>query len=421
MLTISIPFFLITGPFLADLAVTLCAILFLINSLISKYSFLNYYKSIFFKIFIIFWLILVFSSFFSNNIFYSLSSSLPYLRFGFFTLSTWYLLDCNKNLITYIFYVFIICFLILILDGYLQFFTKKNFFGWEIIDTRVSSFFKNELVLGSYLSRLYPIFFATFIWKYLNDDRKLNFYILLVFFVLIEVLIFISGERVAFFYLNLSTFLIIALAANFKFLRLASVILSIIFILLISHFKPVYFERVVNRTLDQIIISTNDNIENKNTPINPNNVTKKNSIVIFSQEHQDHYESAWRMFNDNKFFGIGTKLFRKNCNEPKYKITFESCTTHPHNTYIQLLAENGLIGFGFVFSIFLVLIFYCLKHFYLKIFRKKIFFTDYQVSLLTAFVITLWPFAPTGNFLNNWLSVIYFLPIGFFLWSFKNR
>ena len=33
-----------------------------------------------------------------------------------------------------------------------------------------------------------------------------------------------------------------------------------------------------------------------------------------------------------------------NRKKPKYKDVY-SCTTHPHNTYMQLLAETGIIGF----------------------------------------------------------------------------
>ena len=49
---------------------------------------------------------------------------------------------------------------ILILDGFYQFYNGENILGWKLIDTRISSFFKDELILGSYLSRMFPIFFA---------------------------------------------------------------------------------------------------------------------------------------------------------------------------------------------------------------------------------------------------------------------
>ena len=34
---------------------------------------------------------------------------------------------------------------------------------------------------------------------------------------------------------------------------------------------------------------------------------------------------------------------------------------------------------------------------------------------LSAIFINIWPLAPTGNFFNNWLSIFYFYPIGFYL------
>ena len=43
------------------------------------------------------------------------------------------------------------CFVLLIFDGYIQFFFKENLFGWPIQGSRVSSFFKDELIVGSFL------------------------------------------------------------------------------------------------------------------------------------------------------------------------------------------------------------------------------------------------------------------------------
>ena len=53
-------------------------------------------------------------------------------------------------------------------------------------------------------------------------------------------------------------------------------------------------------------------------------------------------------------------------------------------------------------------------YFFLK---KKRPFSDYQVCLLSALLITVWPFSPNGNFFNNWLATVYTIPLGFYLHS----
>ena len=59
------------------------------------------------------------------------------------------------------------------------------------------------------------------------------------------------------------------------------------------------------------------------------------------------YLSALHMWSDNRFTGIGLNNFTTVCNEEnvyrKYNKNF-GCTTHPHNIYIQILVETGLIG-----------------------------------------------------------------------------
>ena len=42
-------------------------------------------------------------------------------------------------------------------------------------------------------------------------------------------------------------------------------------------------------------------------------------------------------------------------------------------------------------------------------------------AYLACFIISLWPLIPTGSFFNNWLSIIHFLPVGFFIASTKNK
>ena len=71
---------------------------------------------------------------------------------------------------------------ILLVDGFIQFTLKKNLLGFELAEgPRVSSFFKDELILGSYVSRLLPILTGIFILIYMQPIKKTYLYIFLFF------------------------------------------------------------------------------------------------------------------------------------------------------------------------------------------------------------------------------------------------
>ena len=297
----------------------------------------------------------------------------------------------------------------MIIDGYYQYFFDNNIFGYKVSDIgRVSSFFGEELILGSYISRLYPIIFGLFLISPIKN--KFFFFILFaIIFILSEALVFLSGDRSAFFYINLSAIFTILLIKKYKFFRFIVLISSIFIIVIISVFNENAKNRIINKTLNQTGLN-NIFSDNKN----------KEQIYLFSKEHNDHYLSAYKMFEKNKIIGIGPRNFRNYCNEEPYKVSNLSCSTHPHNTYVQILSELGLIGFTFIILIFLIFLIYTYKHLYLS-FKGKILFSDFQICIISAMLISIWPFIPTGNFFNNWLSIIYYFPIGIFLWSRKNN
>ena len=395
LIIVSIIPFLIWGPFFPDLIVSISSLCFLYY-LIKKNDF-YYLNNKPFIIFLVFCIISTISSLEAEKISLSIKSSFFYFRIGVFSCFIWYLIDKDKSILTYFYYALILCFSALVIDGYIQYFSGVNLIGFKTSGIRVSSFFGDELIMGSYLSRLFPLLFALFLIK---KKQQYEIYFLGFLFILVDVLIFMSGERSAFFFLNLSTLFIIILIKEYQKFRLVTFIIAITCVFVLSLNSSKLNERMFKGPAEDMGI-----------------IKSSKQAVIFSKAHDSVIRTAYNIFIDRPIFGHGPKMFRVKCKDEKYVTGPYPCNTHPHNFYIQLLAETGIIGFLFLFSVLIYVILTALRQFKSIIFKQKRPLTDYQVCLLAGILITVWPLTPNGNFFNNWLMVVYSLPTGFYLQS----
>ena len=398
----AIPFLLVTGPFLPDLFLSIISVLYIVKCIIQKDF--SYFKNKYFLIIASFYFYLIARSLLSINPLLSLESSLFYFRFGVFCIAVFSLLNYSEKTLKYFFYSMTTIFLILTFDSIIQLSFGQNILGYEKPDHRLNSLFGKEHKMGSYFVRLLPLYLCLlFFFK-----KNLIYFELIVSFVfgIFFLLIYASGERTAFFLLILFTLLFLLTELG-KAYRKKIFFMSSSILVLSSLVFPITLKRMFLQTFKEfgLIEFFQGNFS---------------SIKIFTSLHTSHYQIGIEMFQDNVLFGQGTKIFRYLCNEPKFNSTnvMNSCTTHPHNIYIQLLSETGIIGFLFIISLFLyslILFFKSLK-INLKMNKEAIIF--FQI-LIISLIINLWPFAPSNNFFNNWVNVIYHLPIGFILYFYK--
>ena len=105
-------------------------------------------------------------------------------------------------------------------------------------------------------------------------------------------------------------------------------------------------------------------------------------------------------------------MFRYKCNDKKYSYQNNkfSCNTHPHNYYIQILAENGIIGFLVIFSLYIFLI----KEFLVNLIRKSNQKKIFNLIIIPNLVM-LWPFITHGNFFNSWISTLIYLNLSIYI------
>lgn len=395
-----LPILLITGPLLPEIAIFLLIIFFLVIS--NKNEKKEFFSNIYFRFFILFWILLVTISLINQN-YNSIIKSFFYIRFGLFFISVSFFLYKNDKIYKKIFLSLSLTILFLFIDSTYQFFNVKNLFGFIAIDhPRVSSIFLDEYILGSFTVRFSPLMLACYFYCY-HDNSKMK-YLTTILFFLSFIIIFISGERMALLYeFMVILFLIIFVIKNKKF-KVYS-FLSVFCILSVTLiFNQNLKQRIITQTLDEMGFTTNKTYQNEFSVEKP--IFK--DFYLVSPAHQSYFKTAFNMFREKPIVGHGIKSYKEKCSIEKYRANVESCTTHPHNTYFQLLAETGFFGFLIVFIFFIFLL---INLFLYLLNKKKI--DNYNLCLICCLLLTFWPIATTGNFFNNWLSIVYFFPFGF--------
>jgi O-antigen ligase len=302
----------------------------------------------------------------------------------------------NPYLSKCLLYVLILCIFVVSIDGIYQYFFEVNIFGnKKHSPDRLTGLFGDEPIIGRYIAYL-----SIFTFTLLNQNFKKSKIALItscIFLSMCEVVVFLSGERAPLFYLIFFTILLIIFFPQFRLYRIISLIISASLIFFIISINPIAKNRIIDLTSDQL----------KQTNF---------SFLPYSDHHEEHYVSALKIFKDKPIFGIGTNLFRFQCNKPEYKYKNRSCNTHPHNFYIQVLAELGLVGLCFLMLFFFFLSSFILKQliFNSKSFIKKELHSGFLLYPLILFIYW-WPLIPHMSFYNNWNNVLMMLPLGFFM------
>ena len=168
ILLVCMPLLIVTGPLLPELVIIFNSFL-MIYYLYKKKILLN--KLNYIVLCILLYLLIL--SFFSVNVTLSLEATLFYFRFFLLIIGLNYAINNYRDFEKYITLIFIILLFFLFFDSIIQYFYRYNFFLFKAIDNRISSFFGDELVMGGFLSRLYPLIICITIYELFKSDKIL--------------------------------------------------------------------------------------------------------------------------------------------------------------------------------------------------------------------------------------------------------
>jgi O-antigen ligase len=143
------------------------------------------------------------------------------------------------------------------------------------------------------------------------------------------------------------------------------------------------------------------------------------SILETAQNYSDSpYGKLWNAGIDmglkNWIFGIGPMHFESYCNDMT-----DFCRYHPHNIYIELFAETGIIGLGiFLYLFFSIAKIFLANYTHYKNIDKLI--QPLAIGCFIAIIMKLLPI-PSSGFFKNWYAVPLWLMVGWLLCLGNNK
>jgi len=118
------------------------------------------------------------------------------------------------------------------------------------------------------------------------------------------------------------------------------------------------------------------------------------------------------VWKNNFLLGGGVDSFYHNCIK-----TVDFCATHPHNYYLEILSEIGIIGLFICLSIFFLI-------FNEAVLKKKYLEThlnyNYALPFVIIFMIEVFPLKTSGSFFTTGIASYFFLILAITI-SLNNR
>ena len=341
---------------------------------------------------IILYLYLIFNSFISVDITSGIYRNFGFVRFIFFFLIINYIFYDEKNI--RLLKIWLAIFFIVLIDIYIERFTGSNILGFGKLEIdgilqkdgpRVVSFFRTEPISGAFICGL-SFLVMGYIFNFLETKKKFKIIgFILILFCLAGIIL--TGERSNGLKALIGFLIFVSIT---DFVKLKTKIIFFFTVFLIFFLTINFSDYIKHRYIDQLyskMLSKDDREK-----------------FIERSLYLKLYKSGVYVFKNNPWFGVGNKNYRvETCDTSKNSIHKEYyCLTHPHQIYIEMLSEHGIIGAITIISIIFYLAF--------RIIRKIIDSRNYiQTGCFVFLLINFVPLLPSGSFFNNFNLTLFMI------------
>lgn len=311
----------------------------------------------------------------------SFSRSIPWIRFVlFFAAITCWVIQSRKDLKT-VTIVWALILLGVIFDGFIQLTIDISLSGQPIAGSRLTGPLDRPNI-GMFVARLGIVVAAAWVWLSTTRAHQRLLYrksALVAFAALSVPFVLLTGERTAslltIFAIAAIVALTIILVPRYRLhglMGLAGIGAAIALILLLS-------ERIRDRALDTVQVVSN----------------------VWHSIYGELINAGWHIWQQNPLTGVGLKNFRPACEALSPGLQISGCHPHPHNIYIEWLAEAGLVAsLGFLAFVILFVVMVARS---LKVEGNQ---RLAGIFLIGGIVLTLFPIAISQSFFSNWPAML---------------
>lgn len=340
---------------------------------------------------IIIWFYLIINLLLSNFPDQSFSRAIGFIRFPvlIFALIFFFLEKENSKKIIFKMWFYIFAFLIC--DLLFEAIMGHNLVGYKSPwPERLSGMMFGELKIAHLLiGFVLPILFV----KFHDDKNFLKFFLYLMIYITVLIL---TGERS-----NSIKGILIAIFSFIlcykifkKKIRYTFIIIPLFLILI--YLKPSLHQRY--------FIEISNAWKNNNSSV---------IELIKKSNYGPHYLTAIEIFKNYPIFGSGIRTYRIECQKSEYS-KINGCSTHPHQFFLELLSELGLVGFFLIITF----IFYVI-HTATIIHKKK---RNGAVIASALFILCMsLPLIPSGSFFTSFGATIFWINIAMIIKEKNNN